>query len=104
YILKRVLSAIPMLFVVSVAIFSIIHLTPGNPASLLLGEDATSEQINDLSKKMGLNEPIYEQYLKWIGGALQGDLGESYFMGQSVMEAIKSHLGPTISLAIIAEI
>jgi len=104
YILKRVLSAIPILFVVSVAIFSIIHLTPGNPASLLLGEDATSEQINDLSKKMGLNEPIYEQYLKWIGGALQGDLGESYFMGQSVMEAIKSHLGPTISLAIIAEI
>jgi len=104
YILKRILSTIPVLFIVSIAIFSIIHLTPGDPASLLLGEDATSGQINELREKMGLNEPIYEQYLKWISGALQGDLGDSYFMGQSVVEAIKSHMSPTISLAIVAEI
>lgn len=104
YLLKRIFSTIPVLFVVSIVIFSIIHLTPGDPASLLLGEDATRAQINELSAKMGLDAPLYEQYLKWIGGALTGDLGESYFMGQSVTDAISSHIGPTISLAIMAEI
>ncbi|HLQ72965.1 MAG TPA: ABC transporter permease, partial [Bacillota bacterium] len=56
YIVKRILSLIPVLFVVSVVIFSIIHMTPGDPASIILGQDATKEQINDLREQLGLNQ------------------------------------------------
>ncbi|HLQ73396.1 MAG TPA: ABC transporter permease, partial [Bacillota bacterium] len=56
YIIKRVLALIPVLFVVSVVIFSIIHMTPGDPASIILGQDATKEQINDLREQLGLNQ------------------------------------------------
>lgn len=104
YIVKRIFSIIPVLFVVSILIFSIIHLTPGDPASIMLGDSATEEQVNELREQMGLNAPVYEQYFNWIGGVLQGDFGESYFMNQSVIEAIMDHIGPTLSLAIMAQL
>ncbi|RCW76860.1 ABC transporter permease [Saliterribacillus persicus] len=104
YIIKRILSLIPVLFVVSVVIFSIIHITPGDPAAIILGQEATQEQIESLSEQLGLNEPIIEQYTNWVMGALTGDLGTSYFMRETVEEAIINHLGPTLSLAIFAEI
>lgn len=104
YILKRLFSVIPVLLISSVVIFSIIHLTPGDPATILLGDDANSEQIKELREEMGLNDSIFKQYWDWISSALYGDLGNSYFMKQPVFEAIKSHIGPTVSLAIIAEI
>lgn len=93
-----------MLFVVSVAIFLIVHITPGDPAAIILGMEATEEQIASLNEEMGLNEPIVKQYLLWVGGVLQGDFGQSYFMKEPVLDSILSHLGPTISLAILAEI
>ncbi|WP_262174146.1 ABC transporter permease [Saccharococcus sp. Marseille-Q5394] len=102
YFLKRLLSLVPVLFIVSIVIFMIIHLTPGDPASLVLGEEATEEQIQALRADMGLDLPIVTQYFHWIGNALQGDLGTSYFMRQPVTDAIVSHLAPTISVAIIA--
>ncbi len=104
YILKRILSLIPVLFVVSIVIFMIIHITPGDPASVILGEEATPEQINELREELGLNEPAIQQYLHWIGNVFKGDLGDSYFMKQSVLSAIISHLGPTLSLAILAQL
>jgi len=104
YILKRILSLIPVLFVVSIAIFLIIHLTPGDPAATILGIEATQEQIAELNEQMGLNLPLHQQYIQWVSGVLQGDLGQSYFMKESVTEAIWGHLGPTASLAILAEI
>lgn len=104
YILKRIFSLIPVLFVVSIAIFLIVHLTPGEPAAVILGLEATEEQVAQLREEMGLNLPIYQQYINWAKGVLQGDLGESYFMKEPVTEAIFSHLGPTLSLAIMAEI
>lgn len=104
YILKRILSLIPVLFVVSIVIFMIIHITPGDPASVILGEEATPEQINELREELGLNEPAIQQYLHWIGNVFKGDLGDSYFMKQSVLSAITSHLGPTLSLAILAQL
>lgn len=102
YFLKRLLSLIPVLFIVSIVIFMIIHLTPGDPASMVLGEEATEEQIQALRADMGLDLPVVTQYFHWIGNALQGNLGTSYFMRQPVTEAIVSHLGPTISVALIA--
>lgn len=102
YILKRITSLIPVLFVVSIVIFMIIHLTPGDPASMILGEEATHEEIQELREQLGLNLPLATQYFHWIGNAVTGDLGTSYFMKQPVMDAILSHLAPTFSVAVIA--
>lgn len=104
YIVKRILSLIPVLFIVSIAIFLIVHLTPGDPASVILGMEATEEQIEELNEQMGFNLPVYNQYFTWIKGIFQGDLGRSYFMDEPVTQAIFSHLAPTLSLAILAEI
>lgn len=104
YIISRILSLIPVLLIVSVIIFGIIHLTPGDPASIMLGEEATAEQIKNLRENMGLNDPIYLQYFNWLGNTLKGDLGTSYFMNESVTQAILGHLRPTASLAMLAMI
>jgi peptide/nickel transport system permease protein len=104
YILKRILSLIPVLFVVSIIVFLIIHVTPGDPATTMLGEEASSEQIEELREQLGLNLPLYQQYLNWVVGVFQGDLGNSYFMKDPVTVAIFEHLGPTISLTIIAQL
>jgi len=105
YIVKRVFALIPVLFVVSIAIFLLIHLTPGDPASIILGIDASEEQIKQLQEQLGLNLPIYEQYVHWISNiVLHGDFGMSYFMRIPLTEAIFKHLMPTLSLAIFAQI
>lgn len=104
YLFKRLLSLIPVLFVVSIAIFLIIHITPGDPASSILGLEATQQEIEELNEQMGFNEPMHKQYTNWIGNVLQGDLGDSIFMKQPVIQAIKEHFTPTLSLAVIAQI
>lgn len=104
YLFKRLLSLIPVMFVVSIAIFLIIHITPGDPASSILGLEATQQEIEELNEKMGFNEPIHKQYINWIGNVLHGDLGDSIFMKQPVTQAIKEHFSPTLSLALIAQI
>jgi len=104
YWLKRLVSLIPVLFVVSIVIFFIIHLTPGDPAKVMLGQDASVEQVQELRQQLGLELPIYEQYFRWIGNAIKGDLGISFFMKEPVTEVIIIHLVPTISLAVFAEI
>ena len=102
YIVKRILALIPVLLVVSIAIFLIIHITPGDPASVMLGVDATEEQLEELREHMGLNLPLYQQYFVWIGGVLQGDFGTSYFMNEPVLTSIIDHLYPTLSLSLLA--
>jgi len=104
YIVKRLLSMIPVLFIVSIVIFFIIHITPGDPAATILGMEATPEQIEELNEELGFNRPLHEQYISWIAGVFQGDLGDSIFMNQPVTQAIGEHLGPTLSLAILAQI
>ncbi|MBW5468062.1 ABC transporter permease subunit [Brevibacillus formosus] len=104
YLLKRVVSLLPVLLVVAVVDFIIIHLTPGDPASVILGAQATEEELAKLREQLGLNLPIYIRFFEWIGGLLQGDLGWSIFMDKPVTEAIWEHLGPTVSLTIMAEI
>ncbi|MEK4386215.1 ABC transporter permease [Solibacillus sp. FSL W7-1464] len=104
YIFKRLLSTIPVLFVVSVVIFIIIHITPGDPGATILGMEATPEQIEELNEQLGYNRPIHEQYISWVSGIFKGDLGDSIFMRQPVTEAIIEHIGPTLSLAILAQL
>lgn len=103
FIFKRILSLLPTFFIVSLIVFSVIHLTPGDPAAAMLGDTATIEQIEELRSELGLNAPLYEQYIQWILGVFQGDFGYSYFMKQTVMSAIMNHIGPTLSLALLAQ-
>ncbi|MFG1734299.1 ABC transporter permease [Paenibacillus sp. 843] len=104
YITKRLLSLIPVLAVVTIAIFLIIHITPGDPAAAILGMEASQEEIQQLNQDLGLDRPILEQYTSWVINVFKGDLGDSIFMNQPVSEAIAEHVTPTLSLAILAQV
>lgn len=104
YIVKRLLALIPTLFVVSVVIFSIIHMTPGDPAAMILGDKADAADVAALRESMGLNDPIPVQYLNWVGRVLHGNLGKSVFIDKPMTEILKEYMGPTISLTVYAMI
>ncbi|GIN89325.1 ABC transporter permease [Siminovitchia terrae] len=92
------------MLVVAVVVFFLIHLTPGDPASIILGPEALPEDVEKLREELGLNLPIIQQFFIWLSGIFKGDLGWSLFMDMPVTEAFFSHLGPTLSLAIFAQI
>ena len=75
FLVKRILSVIPVLFVVSVVVFLLVHLVPGDPAAAMLGDMATEADIAALRERMGLNRPLLEQYVVWVGNVLHGDFG-----------------------------
>ncbi|MBW4083647.1 ABC transporter permease [Paenibacillus sp. S150] len=104
YLAKRLLSLIPVLFVVTIVTFLLIHIMPGDPASTLLGLEATKEDVISFNKQMGFDRPIVEQYTEWAINLLRGNLGESLFLHQPVSVAIAEHIGPTFSLAVLAQI
>lgn len=93
---------IPIMLGVSVIVFGIMHLTPGDPARLMLGERAPTEQIEALRVRLGLNDPIPVQYVNWLGRVAQGDLGRSIRSNRPVTEEIASRLPATIELALLA--
>lgn len=102
YIIKRLISLILVLFIVSVVIFMLIHLTPGDPARTMLGDNATEEDVAQLREAMGLNDPIPMQYGKWISGIFRGDLGESIFIDEPMTQIIAEHMGATISVTVFS--
>ncbi|WP_026378318.1 ABC transporter permease [Agromyces italicus] len=102
YVAKRLLALIPLLFAVSVVIFSILHLTPGDPARAMLGAKASAAQVDALRERLGLNEPLIIQYFQWVADALRGDLGDSIFLRKSVVAAISDNVQPTMQLALLA--
>lgn len=102
YIIKRILTLIPVLFIVSVIVFSLVHLTPGNPAALMLGDNASPEDIAALTEQMGLNDPLPLQYLHWLNGVFHGDLGNSVIGNEPVTSVLANRFAPTLSLAVIA--
>lgn len=104
YIGKRILSLIPVLFVVSCVVFLVVYLIPGGTATALLGMEATPEQIEALNTELGFNRPFFVQYADWFAGIFRGDWGESYFLHQSVLDAIAEYFKPTLSLAILAQL
>ncbi len=95
---------IPVFFVVAVVSFSILHIIPGNPAALILGINATTEQIEELTIELGLDRPISEQFISWIKNLLRGDFGYSYFINKPVLEIILEKMPVSVSLAILAEL
>ena len=92
FILKRILSLIPTLFLVSIVIFSLIHLTPGDPARAILGDLATEQEVEALRDAMGLNDPLPVQYVEWIKGVCHGDLGDSIFIQQPMTQIGRAHV------------
>lgn len=98
YIFQRILSLIPVLFIVGIIVFLIVHLTPGNPAHIILGQDSSKESVQALEEQLGLNEPLPMQFLHWTENVLKGDLGQSVYSNEAVTTIIWSHFGPTFSL------
>ena len=103
YAAGRLLALLPVLAVVGVTVFLLIHLIPGDPASVILGPEASQAQIAQLRTALGLDRPLYVQLGLWFGHVLRGDLGSSVFLQQPVARAIWTHLGPTLSLTALAE-
>ena len=104
FIVKRVLSVIPVLLIVSVVIFSVVHLTPGDPAASILGDEATAEDIAALRARMGLDKPIVEQYFVWLNNIFHGDFGMSVAGNETVANMLKTHWEPTIYLALFSTV
>ena len=100
YFIKRIFQVIPVLFLCSIIIFSLIRLIPGNPALILAGPDALPEQIETLTRELGLDKPIIIQYFIWISNVLMGDFGNSIINGYPVFKLIGIKFFATLELAI----
>lgn len=104
YIAKRLLLMIPVIIGISFIIFSIMSFMPGNPARLLLGEKATADAIEALNIEMGLNDPFFVRYIRYMGDVLTGDFGISYRTGMPVVEEVVRRFPTTLKLAILSVI
>ncbi len=102
YVIKRFLWAIPTLFGVSIIVFSMVHLAPGDPALVMLGEHASKEAVETLREQMGLNKPLIEQYFIFVSNVLQGDFGNSITSGEPVMDEFGERFLATIELSVCA--
>lgn len=99
YILKRLISAIPVLFGISVIVFLIMAMIPGDPATAILGSYATADNIARLNRELGLDKPMVQRYLIWLGNMLQGDFGRSLSLNRPVLDEITERFNATLILA-----
>jgi peptide/nickel transport system permease protein len=102
YIVQRLVSAIPVLFFVSLISFSLMQLVPGDPAVLVAGLSATPAEVEQVRVQLGLDQPFHIQLLHWYGNLLQGDLGTSFLLGRDVLEVTIERLPVSISIALYA--
>jgi len=100
FIARRLIAIVPVLTVVAVFVFLMLRLTPGDPAAVIAGDNATSDQIAMIRSKLGLDLPIWQQFAIWIGDVLRGNFGESFFFKKTVVELISQRLEPTLALSI----
>jgi peptide/nickel transport system permease protein len=102
YTIRRVLMAVPVMGVVAVIVFSLLYLTPGDPAQVLAGDTATPEQIEKIRTALGLDQPPHVRFAVWLWQMVRGDLGVSIFSGEAVTHMIAQRLQPTFSLLLLA--
>lgn len=102
FILHRALATVPVLFLLSLIVFSLIHLIPGDPVQIMLGEENDPHALQALRRELGLDRPIVEQFLRWLWRLLQGDFGRSLRSHQPVLEAIGERLPVAIELTVLA--
>jgi peptide/nickel transport system permease protein len=99
YIVRRLLSMLPVMAVVAVFVFLLLRLAPGDPAAILAGDNATPETIAQIRTKLGLDAPLWQQFVVWVWALLRGDFGTSMYWGDPVLSLIRQRAEPTISLA-----
>ncbi len=99
---QRIGAAVAVLFVVSLLTFAVLHLLPGDPATLVLGLEGSPDKVEALREAMGLNAPLFDQYVGWLGGMVQGDWGDSRVYGTPVLEVIGTALPVTLELSVYA--
>lgn len=102
YIIRRIINMIPTLFIVAVIVFLITRMIPGNPAAAMLGPQASVNDVKELTQQLGLNEPLYLQFLQYIGDILKGDFGTSLAYNQPIVDLIMDRFPNTVVLAISA--
>jgi len=100
YIVRRILATIPVVTVVAVLVFLLLRLAGGDPAAIIAGDSATTQQVAEIRVKLGLERPIVQQFVIWVGRVGQGDFGESFFFKKQVAELIRERLEPTAALAV----
>jgi peptide/nickel transport system permease protein len=100
YIIRRLLATIPVIGMVALFVFSLLYLTPGDPAAVIAGDIATVDDIERIRQKLGLDQPFLTRFLVWASAVLQGDLGISIFTNLPVTQLIGQRVGPTLSLAL----
>lgn len=105
YVLRRFISLIPLVILIALITFVLVRLTPGDPASIVAGPDATSDDVERIRQSMNLDEPIWIQFTHWIQQVfLRGDLGDSLVQEQPVLEMILQRAQPTLSLAVVGAV
>jgi peptide/nickel transport system permease protein len=100
YVLRRVLAALPVMALVGVLVFSLLQLTPGDPATVLAGDYASAEQVAAIRAQLGLDQPVLAQFGHWAGNILRGDLGQSIYSNQPVARLIAQRVEPTLMLSL----
>ncbi|RVA52700.1 ABC transporter permease [Mesorhizobium sp. M7A.F.Ca.CA.004.09.1.2] len=101
YMLRRIVSAMAVMVMVGIFIFLLLRLAPGDPADMIAGKSATAEMIAGIREKLGLNDPMPVQFIRWARDMLDGDFGTSIFAGRPVLELISQRLEPTFSLSLL---
>ena len=101
---RRLIALVPLLFIVSVLTFSFTSLLPSDPVDLIIGDAGTQEQYEMVRERLGMNQPIVLRYVQWLGRAVQGDLGTSFFNSVSVTEAVMQRLPVTLSLTLVSAV
>jgi peptide/nickel transport system permease protein len=101
FITRRLVATIPVLAMVAIFVFLMLRLTPGDPAAVIAGDNATGDQVEAIREKLGLNQPLLTQFVIWSGKSLQGDFGESFFFKKTVAELIVQRIEPTLALSVL---
>jgi peptide/nickel transport system permease protein len=100
YIGRRLLATIPVMAVVAVVVFSLLRLAAGDPAAIIAGDNATSQDVAAIRARLGLDRPLVEQFAIWVGRVVRGDFGESFFFKKQVSELILDRVEPTLALSV----
>lgn len=101
FVIRRVLVTVPVMAFVALFVFSLLYITPGDPAAVIAGDQASAEDIERIRRSLGLDRPFFVRFFEWSGQILRGDLGTSMFTGLPVKELIRQRLEPTLSLMVV---
>ena len=104
YILRRLVSTIPVMLIVAIFVFLMLRIGPSDPAAIIAGDNANADQVAQIRQQLGLDKPLLTQLFVWLGAILSGDFGESFFFKKKVAELIADRIEPTLALAICTSI